>query len=213
MEPISEFLEEYLSEHSTPETAILSQLVRDTHLRTFMPQMLSGHIAGQFLKVLSILHKPVYILEIGTFTGYSAICLAQGLANDGIMITIEKNPQLAEFAGNYIQKAGLSAKVQIIQGDALEEIKKLGITFDLVYIDGDKEEYCEYFTLIEPRLSENALVIIDNTLWYGKVYDEQYNDNQTVKLREFNDFLAKKSNFEVVILPVGDGITLALKKH
>lgn len=213
MVSISEFLEDYISGHSTPESAILSQLVRDTHLKTFMPQMLSGHISGQFLKILSMMHKPVSILEIGTFTGYSAICLAQGLANNGVMITIEKNPQLADFAGNYIEMAGLSAKVKIIQGDALEQIMKLSLKFDMVYIDGDKEEYCDYFNLIEPRLSENALVVIDNTLWYGKVYDEQCHDNQTIKLREFNDFLIKKTNFDVVVLPVGDGITLALRKH
>lgn len=212
MEEISDILENYLSRHSTPEPEILSQLSRETHLKTFMPQMLSGHITGQFLKMLSMMIKPFSILEIGTFTGYSAICLAQGLAANGQMITIEKNPQMADFARLYIKKAGLSHTVKVLQGNALEEIKNLGSDFDLVYIDGDKEEYREYFSLIETRLAPKAAVIIDNTLWYGKVANEQYADNQTIKLREFNDYLVKKANFDVVILPVGDGITLARKK-
>lgn len=211
MEEKSHIPENYLSLHSTPEPEILRRLSRETHLKTFMPQMLSGHISGQFLKMLSMMNKPFSILEIGTFTGYSAICLAQGLATNGQMITIEKNPQMADFARQYIEEAGLSKNVSVLHGNALEILTDLDAVFDLVYIDGDKEEYLEYFSLVEPKLTSHATVIIDNTLWYGKVADIQYNDNQTLKLREFNDFLVRKTDFDVVILPVGDGITIARK--
>lgn len=206
-----EILDKYIEAHCSPEPEVLANLSRETHVKTFMPQMLTGHVTGQFLKMVSMILKPLSILEIGAFTGYSAICLAQGLAAGGILITIEKNLQMADFAASYLQKTEFNDRINIIRGNALDVIASLNMKFDLVFIDGDKDEYCDYFNLIVPQLNDNAVVIIDNTLWYGKVADPDTTDKTTGALRRFNDFIAENKNFDVVMLPIGDGITIARK--
>lgn len=207
-----DILDSYIQAHCSAEPEVLARLSRETHLKTFMPQMLTGNVTGQFLKMISMILRPVSILEIGTFTGYSAICLAQGLARGGKLITIEKNPQMADFAASYLKKTEFYDRINVVRGNALEMIGKLDEKFDLVFIDGDKEEYCDYFELLETRLNNNAVVLIDNTLWYGKVADAVFTDKTTGALRRFNDLIALNKNFDVVMLSVGDGITMARKR-
>jgi len=201
---------DYCANHSTPTDDILNALERETHLKTIAPQMLSGRHQGKFLEMLSTVLQPKRILEIGSFTGYSAICLGRGLAPDGTMDCLELNPEYAEIFHRYIGQAGLSDKITLHNGDARQIFPKLNAPYDLVFIDAGKQEYPEYFNAVMELVRKNGLILIDNMLWDGKVMEET-DDLDTIVLRDFANALMKDKRVEVVMLPLRDGITMVRK--
>lgn len=210
-------LEEYISSHSTAENEVLEAITRDTHVHILNPHMLSGHVQGRVLSMLSHMIKPKRILELGTFTGYSALCLAEGLAEGGRLITIEHNDELEETIQRNIAKSPLSNRIELIIGDAVEVISNQfsvfsNQPFDLVFIDADKREYCTYLDAVYPLVPVGGFILADNTLWDGHIIDPAYDkDKQTLGLRAFNDKLKEDDRFEQVILPLRDGLTLIRK--
>ena len=212
MEFIAKAIQDYCLNNSSEESEILSDLDRETHLKHLSPRMLSGHVQGNFLSILSHLLKPKRILEIGTYTGYSAICLASGLHRDGKLITLDVNEEVERIATEYFHKAGLNEKIELKIGNALELIPALPDTFDIVFIDADKKNYLNYFQLVKEKVSENGLIIADNVLWSGKTADEKYNDTETNCLREYNRVVSQHPDFESVLLPIRDGLMLSRKK-
>ena len=217
-------LEEYISEHSTPENEVLADITRETYVHVLNPHMLSGHVQGRVLSMLSYMIKPKRILELGTFTGYSALCLAEGLAEGGKLITIEHNDELEETIRRNISKSPLSEKIELIIGDAKEVLQRSGLSgeaglcslseavYDLVFIDADKREYCAYLDLVYPLVPVGGFILADNTLWDGHIIDPAYDkDKQTLGLRAFNDKLKEDDRFEQVILPLRDGLTIIRK--
>lgn len=201
----------YITAHITPEDPVLTELYRQTHIKFVNPNMVSGHLQGKILEMISRMINPEYILEIGTFTGYSAISLAKGLKKGGKLITIEINDEINSFASEYFSKAGLADSVEIINGRAQDIVPKLGYVFDLVYIDGDKREYCEYFTLVKDKIRKEGFIIADNILWGGKVLQVKSKDPQTKGIISFNEMVQNEPGFENVILPVRDGIMIIRK--
>ena len=211
-------LSEYIEQHSSPESAALRQITRNTHLEVINPRMLSGHIQGRVLSMISQMIQPKQILELGTFTGYSALCLAEGLGEDGKLVTIEHNDEMEEAIRRNLTLSPLGAKVELVIGDAKEclsnlefRIKnfELGEGFDLVFIDADKKEYCNYLDLVLPLMRKGGWILADNTLWDGHIVDPAYDkDRQTVALRAFNDKVAQDERLEKVILPLRDGLTI-----
>ncbi len=217
-------LEEYISEHSTPENEVLADITRETYVHILNPHMLSGHVQGRVLSMLSYMIKPKRILELGTFTGYSALCLAEGLAEGGKLITIEHNDELEETIRRNISKSPLSDRIELIIGDAKEVLQRSGLSgdaglcsfseavYDLVFIDADKREYCAYLDLVYPLVPVGGFILADNTLWDGHIIDPAYDkDKQTLGLRAFNDKLKEDDRFEQVILPLRDGLTIIRK--
>ena len=205
-------LEEYISVHSTPENEVLESIVRDTHIHILNPHMLSGHVQGRVLSMISHMIRPNRILELGTFTGYSALCLAEGLSEDGELVTIEHNDELETTIRRNLAKSPLSSKIRLIIGDAKEYLPGEAGLFDLVFIDADKREYCAYLDLVYPLLPVGGFILADNTLWDGHIIDPAYDkDKQTLGLRAFNDRLAADERFEKVILPLRDGLTIIRK--
>ncbi len=205
-------LEEYISVHSTPENEVLESIVRDTHIHILNPHMLSGHVQGRVLSMISHMIRPNRILELGTFTGYSALCLAEGLSEDGELVTIEHNDELEDTIRRNLAKSPLSSKIRLIIGDAKEYLPSEAGLFDLVFIDADKREYCAYLDLVYPLIPVGGFILADNTLWDGHIIDPAYDkDKQTLGLRAFNDRLAADERFEKVILPLRDGLTLIRK--
>jgi predicted O-methyltransferase YrrM len=205
-------LEQYILEHSTPEDPVLEDLYRQTHIRFVNPNMVSGYVQGKFLEFISMMIEPENILEIGTFTGYSAICLSRGLKEGGKVITIELNDELASFAGEYFVKAGAAEKILPMTGNAIEIIPKLNLTFDLVFIDGDKREYTDYFRLVIDKVKPGGFVLADNVLWGGKVIDNETKDPQTLGIISFNEMIGKETCLEKLLLPMRDGLMLMRKK-
>jgi len=205
-------LEQYLLSHSSPEDPILEELYRQTHIRFVNPNMTSGHLQGKFLEFISFMIRPMNILEIGTFTGYSAICLAKGLKPGGKLITIEINDELTTFSGEYFKKAGLEDKIVQVTGNALDVITDLDMGFDLVFIDGDKREYSDYYHIIIDKVNPGGFILADNVLWGGKVIDDKTGDAQTKGVIEFNNMIGRQKNIENVMLPVRDGLMLIRKK-
>lgn len=206
-------IEKYAGQHSSPELPVLARLSRATHLRTHQPQMLSGHLQGVFLQMISHMIKPSAILEIGTFTGYSAICLAQGLRPGGKLITIDCNPEMEDFANPYFREAGLDDKIEMRVGDAASIIQGLTGPFDLVFIDADKESYVRYFELVYPMVQPGGYILADNTLWYGRVIKPGADtDRETAGIVRYNTFVKQHSGVEHVLLPLRDGIMIARKK-
>jgi caffeoyl-CoA O-methyltransferase len=206
-------IEKYAADHTSKELPVLAKLFRATHLRTHQPQMLSGHLQGAFLQMISHMIKPAAILEIGTFTGYSAICLAQGLKVGGKLITIDCNPEMVDFATPYFEEAGLKNKIELITGDASEIIENLQGPFDLVFIDANKENYINYFKLVFPKVSPGGYIMADNTLWYGRVIEpEAESDRETAGIAWFNDYVQQHEGVENILLPVRDGIMIVRKK-
>ena len=205
-------LEQYLLSHSSPEDPILEELYRQTHIRFVNPNMTSGHLQGKFLEFISFMIRPMNILEIGTFTGYSAICLAKGLKPGGKLITIEINDELTTFSGEYFKKAGLGDKIVQVTGNALDVITDLDMVFDLVFIDGDKREYSDYYHIIIDKVNPGGFILADNVLWGGKVIDDETGDAQTKGVIEFNNMIGAQKNIENVMLPVRDGLMLIRKK-
>ena len=205
-------LEEYISVHSTPENEVLESIVRDTHIHILNPHMLSGHVQGRVLSMISHMIRPNRILELGTFTGYSALGLAEGLSEDGELVTIEHNDELEITIRRNLAKSPLSSKIRLIIGDAKEYLLGEADLFDLVFIDADKREYCAYLDLVYPLIPVGGFILADNTLWDGHIIDPAYDkDKQTLGLRAFNDRLAADERFEKVILPLRDGLTLIRK--
>ena len=206
-------IEKYAVNHTSDELPVLAKLSRATHLRTHQPQMLSGHLQGAFLQLISHMIKPLTILEIGTFTGYSAICLAQGLQPGGKLYTIDCNPEMEDFTRPYFEEAGLTEKIKMITGDATEIIRSLDGPFDLVFIDADKENYVNYFDLVFPKVVPGGYILADNTLWYGKVIiPGAETDRETAGIIQFNRYILEHKSVENMLLPLRDGITIMRKR-
>jgi caffeoyl-CoA O-methyltransferase len=212
MDFIDEKLLEYCERFSQPESTLLQELNRETHLKVNSPRMLSGHLQGRFLSFMSHLTRPSTILEIGTYTGYSALCLAEGLADNGKLITIDPNEETNHFAQKFIDRSPLRDKIQIMSGDAQRIIPELEEVFDLVFIDADKQNYLNYYDLAIEKVRKGGLILADNTLWDGKVIAEK-KDSDTVAIHEFNTKVAADPRVTVVLLPVRDGISLIVKKN
>lgn len=208
---MDKYLEKYLYEHSSPEDPVLEDLYRQTHIRFVNPNMVSGHLQGKFLEFISHMIAPHNILEIGTFTGYSAICLAKGLADDGRLYTIEINDEITDFAASYFHRAGVDSKIIQLTGSALDIIPQLNHMFDLVFIDADKREYCDYFKLIFSNVRKGGFIIADNVLWGGQVLDETNSDKQAKGIIEFNEMIRNDNRIEKVIMPLRDGLTIIRK--
>lgn len=194
--------------HSSPEDAVLEELYRQTYLRFVNPNMTSGHLQGKFLEMVSRMINPMYILEIGTFTGYSAICMAKGLKPGGKLITIEINDELVSFSSNFFTRAGLSDKILQLTGRAQDLIPALPQKFDLVFIDADKREYCEYFRIARKKVKPGGFILVDNVLWGGKALEDNNRDQQTRGIIDFNDMIKNEPGIENIILPVRDGIMI-----
>lgn len=212
MDFIDPKLEDYALKHTSEESEVLNHLNRETHLKVLRPRMLSGHLQGRFLSMLSNMIKPERILEIGTYTGYATICLAEGLSESGQIHTVEINAELEQFAHKYFVKVGIQDKVKFHLGNAVDIIPELDETFDLVFIDADKENYSNYFQLIIEKVRPGGLIIADNVLWHGKVLENiADNDTETLGIVEFNKLVQKDIRVENMILPLRDGLMLLRK--
>jgi caffeoyl-CoA O-methyltransferase len=209
---MSRKLEQYLEDHSSPEDPVLEDLFRQTHIRFVNPNMISGHLQGKFLELISLMIRPENILEIGTFTGYSAICLSKGLGPGGKLITIELNDELSAFAYSYFCRAGADSKITQLTGKAQDIIPYLDLMFDLVFIDGDKREYIEYYKLIINKLKSGGFILADNVLWGGKVLEKETSDPQAMGIINFNAMIQSETIIENVIIPIRDGLMLIRKK-
>jgi caffeoyl-CoA O-methyltransferase len=198
----------YIYEHMTPEDPVLEELYRETHVRFVNPNMSTGHLQGSILTFLSRMIGPEIILEIGTYTGYSTICLAKGLKPGGKIFTVESSDELRDFSNSYFCKAGLEKSIIQLTGKAQDIVPGIDETFDLAYIDGDKREYTEYYNIIIGKMKPKGYIIADNVLWGEKVLDKNTRDQQTRGIIEFNEMITYQKNIEKVILPVRDGIML-----
>ena len=215
-------LSEYIEQHSSPESPVLQQITRSTHLEVINPRMLSGHVQGRVLSMISQMIQPKRILELGTFTGYSALCLAEGLTENGKLLTIEHNDELEDMIRRNLALSPLGEKIELVIGDAKEELRRLGerreakdtVLFDLAFIDADKKEYSDYLDLVLPLMRPGGWILADNTLWDGHIIDPAYDkDKQTLALRAFNDKVAADNRLEKVILPLRDGLTIIRLKQ
>lgn len=212
MDFLPEEIEQYAEKFTQKESAILAELSRETQHKILNPRMLSGHLQGRVLSLLSKIHRPKTILEIGTYTGYSCICLSEGLDSKGKIITIDINDELESFTRSFFQKAGIKDRVNFIIGNAVDEIPKIKESIDLVFIDADKENYTTYFDLVIDRLSPGGLIIADNVLWSGKVLDkEKNNDKDTLGLIEYVEQVSRDNRVENVLMPVRDGLMISRK--
>ena len=210
MDFISEKLTEYISRNSNIEPEILARLNQETHQKILKPRMLSGHIQGRFLSMLSKMKSPSTILEIGTYTGYGTLCLTEGLKEDGKIFTIDRNEELLKIQNKYFEESGKRDKIIQLTGNAKEILNDLNETYDLVFIDADKENYIEYFKQVSERLNKNGIIISDNVLWSGKVLDSSLEkDEETNALVNFNKILNEDKRFETVILPLRDGLSIS----
>lgn len=209
---IDQQLEAYILAHTIEEDPVLKRLYRDTYLRLVNGRMCSGHLQGSILTFFSKMISPRRILEIGTYTGYSAICLAKGLAPGGILHTIEINDELEQFAAGYFETSGLKERIVQHIGDAAAVLPLLDETFELVFLDADKRQYLSHYELVLPKVPAGGLIIADNTLWGGKVIGKiSRNDEQTMAIMAFNDFVKQDPRVEVTLLPLRDGMTLLRK--
>ena len=206
-------LDDYILAHTEPEPEYLYRLWRATNLYTIHGRMASGHLQGRLLKMLVRMIRPKNILEIGTFSGYSAISMAEGLDDDGQLYTFEINDEMEDFTRPWIEGSEVADKIHFIIGDALQEAPKLGITFDMTFMDGDKRTYCDCYEMVMSILRPGGFILADNTLWDGHVVDHSYDrDHQTQGIESFNDHIAADDRVEQVILPLRDGLTLIRKK-
>lgn len=205
-------LDEYIARHSSPEGDYLYRLYRATNVEILNPHMASGHVQGRFLKLLVKMIRPKNILEIGTYTGYSAICMAEGLDEDGKLYTYEIDDELEDFTRRWLENSPVGDKIVFTIGSAIEKVPSLGIKFDMIFIDGNKREYIEYYEMGLRHLSGNGWIIADNTLWDGHVIDPSYKDAQTNGVRAFNAHVRADERVEEVILPLRDGLTIIRKK-
>lgn len=202
---------EYSEKYSQQEPEILQELNRETHLKILNPRMLSGFFQGRLLSIISKLIKPKKVLEIGTYTGYSAICIAEGMNKNGIIHTIDKNEELNTIQKKYFKKSGLENNIIQYNGCALDIIPKIEEKFDLIFIDADKENYINYFNLVIDKLNNNGVILADNVLWSGKVINSEDHDLTTNVLREFNKMVNNDNRVETILLPIRDGISIIRK--
>ncbi|HTB06501.1 MAG TPA: O-methyltransferase [Bacteroidia bacterium] len=210
MEFLPEALEKYVEAHIKPEPEVLKKLNRETYANVLMPRMLSGHLQGSFLRMMSTMVNPSQILEIGTFTGYSCICLAGGLKENGIIHTIDINEELSDMVKKYIKEAGIEKKVKTYVGNALTIIPAIQETFDIVFIDADKKNYLKYYDLVFDKVRKGGYIIADNVLWSGKVVEPKA-DEETKAIMAYNDKVTNDSRVENVLVPIRDGIMIARK--
>lgn len=208
---LPDLLEKYIQDNSAAEDPVLWELSRETFLKVQMPQMLSGHLQGIFLEFISRMIQPGRILEIGTFTGYSAICMAKGLVSDGVLYTIDVNEELRTMAEKYFAKAGLADKIKLLTGDARKIIPDLNETFDLVFIDADKLNYGAYYDLVFDKVRPGGYIIADNVLWSGKVVEEK-KDKDTQAIDAYNKKVKEDKRVKSFILPLRDGLNIAQKQ-
>ena len=202
---------EYSEKYSQQEPEILQELNRETHTKILNPRMLSGFFQGRLLSIISKLIKPKKVLEIGTYTGYSAICIAEGMNKNGIIHTIDKNEELNTIQKKYFKKSGLENNIIQYNGCALDIIPKIEEKFDLIFIDADKENYINYFNLVIDKLNNNGVILADNVLWSGKVINFEDHDLTTNVLREFNRMVNNDKRVETILIPIRDGISIIRK--
>lgn len=214
MDFLSPELQQYVTQHTSPEPELLQRLNRETHAKILMPRMLSGHLQGRVLAMISHMIRPKQILEIGTYTGYSALCLAEGLAPGGTLHTLDINEELEDLVRKYIAEAGLENKIKYYQGQALDIIPTLNYSFDLIFIDADKKNYSRYFDLVIDKVVPGGFILADNVLWSGKVVNEpgQKTDKDTRAILDFNLKVQHDERVENVLLPLRDGLLLMRKK-
>ena len=206
-------IEDYILQHTDSEPEYLTQLNRETWIRMLNPIMCSGHLQGRVLSMLCKMIQPVHALELGTFTGYSALCIAESLPENGELDTIESDDELEEFILRNFKKTPFEDKINLLIGNALEIIPTLDKTYDLVFIDADKREYEAYYEAVLPKIRQGGFILADNTLWSGKVVEKVHqNDQQTLGILRFNELIATDNRVEKVILPLRDGLTLIRKK-
>ncbi len=205
-------MDRYLENHASSEPEILRKLRRETFQKTTQPHMISGYQQGRLLTIISKILQPKNILEIGTFTGYAALCMAEGLPKDGKLTTLDVNEDLAYLPKKYFAESEFSTQIHFKLQDAKEFLKETDEVFDLVFIDADKENYAEYFRLIKPKTKSGSVVMFDNVLWYGKVLEENPKQKSTQIIKELNDLAAKDEDFENLILPLRDGVNLLRRK-
>ena len=202
----------YAKDHSCSETKLLSKLRRETELKCINPIMLSGEYQGRLLSLISKIKQPKKILEIGTFTGYATLCLAEGLETSGKIYTIDKNEELIKIQNKYFLKSKYHKNIIQYTGDALEIIPKINSKFDLIFLDADKENYNKYLEIITPKLKNKGILISDNVLWHGKVLSDKYNqDKVTKRIDKFNKNLVENKNFQTFMLPIRDGLSISIK--
>ena len=204
-------MDRYLENHASAEPENLKRLRKETFQKTTQPHMISGYQQGRLLSILSKMLQPEKILEIGTFTGYATLCLAEGLKENGRITTLDVNEELAYLPQKYFEESEFSEKIDFRLQDAKEFLKETDEVFDLVFIDADKENYVEYFKLIKPKVKSGSVIIFDNVLWYGKVLEENPKQQSTKKIKELNDLVAQDTDFENLILPLRDGVNLIRK--
>ena len=211
MEFINEAIQSYSDNHTEAESPLLYQINRETHLHVLKPRMLSGHLQGRVLSMFSNMLRPKRILEIGTYTGYSALCLAEGLDKDGKLITIDTNEELIPKVRGYFDQSAFASQLEIICGNALDVIPTLSETWDLVFIDADKENYLNYYNLVVENVRQGGFIIADNVLWSGKVIDQKAKDKDTEMIREFNQHVHNDSRVANVLVPIRDGLMVLRK--
>jgi predicted O-methyltransferase YrrM len=205
-------MDRYLENHTSAEPEILKRLRKETFQKTTQPHMISGYLQGRLLAILSKMINPKNILEIGTFTGYATLCLAEGLSKEGKITTLDINEELSYLPKKYFKESEYSNQIDFQLKDAKAFLKETEVFFDFVFIDADKENYVEYFNLIKLRIRSGAVVLFDNVLWYGKVLEENPKQKSTQIIKELNDMMAKDEDFENLILPLRDGLHLSRKK-
>jgi caffeoyl-CoA O-methyltransferase len=208
MEFIDEGIEEYARQHTEPENDLLKELVRETHAMVLQPRMLSGHLQGRFLSFIAKVYQPSLILEIGTYTGYSALCLAEGLKADGRLITIDVNEELETFTRSFFNRSAYRDQIDYRIADAAVEIQAVEGPIDMVFIDADKRNYALYFDLVISKMRSGGLILVDNVLWSGKIIEESAKDKSTEALRDFNTKVANDPLVEPLLLPIRDGLFL-----
>ena len=208
---IDKDLLKYVESNSQNEPQILKELNRETHLKVLNPRMLSGSYQGRLLSLLSKIISPKSVLEIGTYTGYSALCIAEGLDKNGIIDTIDINEELQEIQNKYFKKSGFEKQIYQHVGNALDIIPKIDKCFDLVFLDADKENYPEYYDLVIDKIVSGGILIADNVLWSGKVIDKKDSDLTTIKLIEFNNLVQNDKRVETMVLPIRDGLSICRK--
>ena len=208
-----ELLEEYISAHIAPESTLLRDLYRETNLRLLNPRMASGHIQGRLLKMLVTMIRPQTVLEVGTFTGYATLCLAEGLPQGGVVHTVEIDDELEDFIRKGFEKSPYSDRIELHIGDALKVVPQLGLKFDLIFLDAEKREYPDYYNALLEYLKPGGYMIADNTLWDGHVVDKEYDsDPQTAAVKRFNDMVCADERVEVAMIPIRDGLSIISKK-
>jgi caffeoyl-CoA O-methyltransferase len=212
MDILDPALSAYAENHTSAESDVLARLNRETNANVLMPRMLSGHLQGRFLSMISHMIKPKKVLEIGTFTGYSAICFAEGLPEGGHIDTIDINDELTPMVRSYVKEAGFEKSITLHTGDAVKIIPALNGPYDLVFIDADKINYSKYFDLVFDKVTAGGWIIADNVLWSGKVLNPEKADKDTIAINQFNDKVAKDRRVENILVPIRDGLLIARKK-